>query len=45
MLKSMTGFGREEGETTLGKVVVEIRSINHRYCDINLKLPKTIQSP
>jgi len=40
MLKSMTGFGREEGETTLGKVGVEIRSINHRYCDINLKLPR-----
>ncbi len=36
----MTGFGREEGETTLGKVGVEIRSINHRYCDINLKLPR-----
>ena len=40
MLKSMTGCGREEGETTLGKVCVEIRSINHRYCDINLKLPR-----
>ncbi len=40
MLKSMTGFGRGEGETTLGKVVAEIRSINHRYCEINLKLPK-----
>jgi len=40
MLKSMTGFGRGEGETTLGKMGVEIRSINHRYSDINLKLPK-----
>ena len=40
MLKSMTGFGRGEGETTLGKVVVEARSVNHRYCDISLKLPK-----
>ena len=36
----MTGFGRGEGETTLGTVTVECRSINHRYCDINLKLPK-----
>ena len=44
MLKSMTGFGREEGETTLGKVGVEIRSINHRYCDINLKLPRRFNS-
>ena len=42
MLKSMTGFGRAEGDTTLGKVVVESRSVNHRYCDINLKLPKRL---
>jgi len=42
MLKSMTGYGRAEGETTLGKVVVESRSVNHRYCDINIKLPKRL---
>jgi uncharacterized protein (TIGR00255 family) len=42
MLKSMTGFGRAEGGTTLGKVVVESRSVNHRYCDINIKLPKRL---
>jgi len=38
----MTGFGRGEGETTLGKVFVETRSVNHRYCDINVKLPKRL---
>lgn len=38
----MTGFGRAEGETTLGQVVVESRSVNHRYCDINIKLPKRL---
>jgi uncharacterized protein (TIGR00255 family) len=42
MLKSMTGYGRGEGETTLGKVLVETRSVNHRYCDINIKLPKRL---
>ena len=42
MLKSMTGFGRAEGATTLGKVVVESRSVNHRYCDINIKVPKRL---
>ncbi len=42
MLKSMTGFGRAEGETSLGRVVVEARSVNHRYCDINIKLPKRL---
>lgn len=36
----MTGFGRAEGRTALGKVLVESRSVNHRYCDINIKLPK-----
>jgi uncharacterized protein (TIGR00255 family) len=42
MLKSMTGFGRGEGETILGKIFVETRSVNHRYCDINVKLPKRL---
>ncbi len=38
----MTGFGRAEGATSLGKVIVESRSVNHRYCDINIKLPKRL---
>lgn len=42
MLKSMTGFGRAEGETRLGKVVAESRSVNHRYCDISIRLPKRL---
>jgi len=42
MLKSMTGFGRSEGNTALGKVFVETRSVNHRFCDISLKLPKRL---
>jgi len=42
MLKSMTGFGKSEGQTSLGKLYVEIRSVNHRYCDINLRLPKSL---
>ncbi len=42
MLKSMTGFGRAEGEMTLGKLIVESRSVNHRYCDVNIKLPKRL---
>lgn len=42
MLKSMTGFGRGEGESTLGRVVIESRSVNHRYSDINIKLPKRL---
>ncbi len=42
MLKSMTGFGRGEGETSLGKVLVESRSVNHRYCEINIKVPRRL---
>ena len=42
MLKSMTGFGRGEGETSLGRVSVESRSVNHRYCDISMKLPRRL---
>lgn len=44
MLKSMTGFGRGEGDTSLGRLTVESRSVNHRYCDISVKLPKRIAS-
>jgi len=42
MLKSMTGFGKGEGDTALGKLYVEVRSVNHRYYDINIKLPKRL---
>ena len=40
MVKSMTGFGR--GEYTDGKrnVTAEIRTVNHRYADITVKMPK-----
>jgi uncharacterized protein (TIGR00255 family) len=42
MLKSMTGYGRGEGETALGKVTLESRSVNHRFSDINIRLPKRL---
>lgn len=38
----MTGFGRSEKVTDQYKIVVEIKSVNHRFCDINIKLPKKI---
>lgn len=40
MLKSMTGFGRCELEETNRKITVEIKSVNHRYFDVSLKMPK-----
>jgi len=42
MLKSMTGFGRGEGDTSLGRVIAEVRSVNHRYCDVSMKLPRRL---
>lgn len=36
----MTGFGRSEMATEERKIVVEIKAVNHRYCDMNVKLPK-----
>lgn len=40
MIKSMTGFGRSERESRDYKISAEIKSVNHRYCDLNIKLPK-----
>lgn len=42
MLKSMTGFGRCEQEDAERKVIVEMKSVNHRYLDINVKIPKKL---
>lgn len=42
MIKSMTGFGRSEIINEDRKVVVEIKAVNHRYCDMNIKLPKKL---
>ena len=38
----MTGFGRSEYSDEDRKVVIEIKSVNHRYCDISVKLPRSI---
>ncbi|MBN1525967.1 MAG: YicC family protein [Candidatus Omnitrophica bacterium] len=39
MVKSMTGFGRGTAEFGNGKVVVEVKTVNHKYFDATLKLP------
>ena len=40
MIKSMTGFGRSEHSDGKRNITVEIRSVNHRYGDINVKMPR-----
>lgn len=42
MLKSMTGFGRFETANKERKLIVEIKSVNHRYSDISVRLPKKL---
>lgn len=40
MIRSMTGFGRGEYENEGRKYVVEIKAVNHKYSDINIRLPR-----
>lgn len=42
MIKSMTGFGRQEVTDGDRKFTVEIKSVNHRYLDVNIKMPKKL---
>lgn len=42
MIKSMTGFGRCEIAENSRKFTVEMKSVNHRYLDVNIKMPKTL---
>ena len=40
MIKSMTGFGRYEYQTGFKKFTVELKGVNHRYLDVNIRMPK-----
>ncbi len=42
MVKSMTGFGRCEVSEGDRKITVEMKSVNHRYLDVNIKMPKKL---
>ncbi|MBR2241325.1 MAG: YicC family protein [Clostridia bacterium] len=41
-MKSMTGFGRSKVEENSREYIVEIKSVNHKYSDISIKLPRNI---
>ena len=41
-MKSMTGFGRAKLEKEGREYLVEIRSVNHKYADITVKLPRNL---
>ena len=42
MIKSMTGFGRCEVQEAERKITVEMKSVNHRYLDVAIKMPKKL---
>ena len=42
MIKSMTGFGRANYSIDDRQYTVEIKSVNNRYCDLSVKMPRSI---
>ncbi len=42
MIKSMTGFGRGECSDEFRRITVELKSVNHRYLDINIRMPRNM---
>lgn len=44
MIKSMTGFGRQQAAWEDGVVTIEVRSVNHRFLETSIRLPKTMTS-
>lgn len=44
MTTSMTGFGRAEYSTETEKLTVEMKSVNHRYLDVTVKLPRKLNA-
>ncbi len=44
MIRSMTAFARQEADTTLGFLSWEIRSVNHRYLELAIRLPDELRA-
>ena len=43
MIRSMTAFSRQEASSDLGDLILELRTVNHRYLDISLRLPEEVR--
>ncbi len=43
MLQSMTGFAREAAESPFGTLTCELRTVNHRYLDVQFRLPDELR--
>ncbi len=44
MIYSMTGFARVEKQSDVGALVLELRSVNHRYLDISFRMPEELRA-
>jgi len=44
MIKSMTGYGKGEAAGPAGRCTVEIRTVNHRYGEVTVKLPRSFMA-
>lgn len=44
MTSSMTGFARAEHESVSGKITIELRSVNHRYLDLTIRMPDQLRN-
>lgn len=42
MIQSMTGFGRGEASDDKYKIEIEMKSVNHRYLDVSIRLPRSL---
>lgn len=44
MIRSMTGYGAAERDTAAGRLVAEVKTVNHRYLSLNVRLPRTLEA-
>jgi uncharacterized protein (TIGR00255 family) len=44
MIRSMTGFARRERQGSWGTLVCELRTVNHRYLEVSLRLPEELKT-
>jgi uncharacterized protein (TIGR00255 family) len=42
MIRSMTGFGSGHGRSGLEEIDVEVRSVNHKFCEVKVRLPREL---
>lgn len=44
MIRSMTGFGQADGELQGSRLHIDVKSVNHRFCEVVVRLPRELQS-